>query len=121
MNIVYFDNIKLQNIDILTINFKPKDSYTFDFFIEKLRKKLLLELVDKIKNNNPIIIYSLCKTTSASILYVYELNKIIDNKITLVLFSPMLSLDNKNFLDRSQFEPSHSIYNVFKNFTPLNI
>ena len=38
MNIVYFDNIKLQNTDILTINFKPKDSYTFDFLLKNQGK-----------------------------------------------------------------------------------
>jgi len=116
MNIIYFDNIKLKNNNILTINYNPKNRYTFDFFIEELRKNVIIDIKNKIKNKNPVVIYSLCATSCASILYVYELNKIINNKITLILFSPMLSLDKEKFLNKTGFRPGHSIHNIFKNF-----
>lgn len=117
MNIFYFDNIKLKNKNIVTLNYIPKKNiYTYDYFDTKLRKTVLQHILEKIKDNNEIIIFSLCRCTCASILYIYELNKIITNKITLILLSPLLSLDSTKFIDKSGFGSNHSIRNIFNNF-----
>lgn len=122
MNVYYFDTAKLQNknIKILSIPFKINNNYTFDYFDNNKRNIIIKDIIKNINNNNPIIIYALCKTSCASILYTFELEKLIKNKIYLVLFSPLLTLSENNFEDKSGFGKGHSIYNIFKNFDKNN-
>ena len=62
----------------------------------------------------------MCKTTVASILYINELRKVIDNEIYLILLSPLLTLRENNYNDKSGFGSGHSIYTIFKNFVKNN-
>lgn len=122
MNIIYFNNSKLKNKNIITlnINIKINNIYTWDYFDVNKRKKILNYLFNKINNKNPVIIYSLCKTTVSSILYINELRKNIDNKIYLILLAPLLTLRENNYNDKSGFGKGHSIHKIFNKFIKNN-
>ena len=120
MNVIYFDSIRLMNTQIHTLQLNGiKENYTFDYFNKAVRQKIIDQLLSKIKDDNPIIVYSLCKTSVSSILYCYELSKIVTNKIHLCIMAPLLTLKKQDFTDLSLFGPrsqGHSIYHVFDNF-----
>jgi hypothetical protein len=120
MNVIYFDSVPLMNTQIHTLQLKGiKEIYTFDYFNQDVRQKIIDQLLSKIKNDNPIIVYSLCKTSVGSMLYCYELSKIVTNKIHLCIMAPLLTLKKQDFTDLSHFGPpsgGHSIYHMFNNF-----
>lgn len=111
MNIIFFSETKLLNY--YTIGEKIKNKYTYDFF----NKKILNNIIKQIKGDKPVIICSYCKTSYGSLLYVNELQKIIKNKIILLLFSPIVTLNKDYYVNKPIFkQKKHSIHKAFNNY-----
>jgi hypothetical protein len=117
MNVIYFDNTaRLVNNDIITLQRPVTNIYTYDYFNESARQNMINHLLGKIKNDNPIIVYSTCKTSVGSILYCYELSKLLTNEIYMCISSPLLTLKKQDFTDLSHFGSGHSIHSIFNTF-----
>ena len=109
MTLIFFSEKKILNYNTVGINII--DNYKFNFF----DKKILNKILEYINNEKPVLLISSCKTSYACLLYTNELYKCINNKIILLLFSPIITL-NKIYYNLDYISKNHSIFKNLKNY-----